>query len=83
LCLPTAFNYIQFNTSNKLKQSNQIKITSYNSMLFDLYQWKKNKGNRMKILNNLAEINPDILCLQEFFTSEENNNFNNIIRLSI
>ena len=78
LCLPTTFNYIQFNTSNKLKQSNEIKITSYNCMLFDLYQWKKSKGNRIKILNNLAEINPDILCLQEFFTSEENNNFNNI-----
>lgn len=39
---------------------------------------EKSKGNRIKILNNLADINPDILCLQEFFTSEENNNFNNI-----
>ncbi len=48
-------------------------------MLFDLYQWKKNKGSRLKILNNLSEINPDILCLQEFYTSEEKNNFNNII----
>lgn len=56
----------------------QLKVTSYNCMLFDLYNWTKNKENRNKILTNLAEINPDILCLQEFYTSEELNDYNNI-----
>lgn len=47
-------------------------------MLFDLYNWTNNKENRNNILSNLAEINPDILCLQEFYTSEEKGDFNNI-----
>ncbi len=51
---------------------------SYNSMLFDLYNWSKNKQSRNIILTSLAEENPDILCLQEFYTSEEKGDFNNI-----
>ncbi len=51
---------------------------SYNSMLFDLYNWTKNKQSRNIILTTLAEENPDILCLQEFYTSEEKGDFNNI-----
>ncbi len=47
-------------------------------MLFDLYNWKKNKETRNKILNSLADIHPDILCLQEFYTSEGSTTFNNI-----
>ena len=47
-------------------------------MLFDLYNWKKNKQNRSKILLSLSEINPDILCLQEFYTSELLGHYNNI-----
>jgi endonuclease/exonuclease/phosphatase family metal-dependent hydrolase len=51
---------------------------SYNSMLFDLYNWKKNNESRNRILTSLAEENPDVLCLQEFYTSEEKNDFHNI-----
>ncbi len=51
---------------------------SYNSMLFDLYNWSKNKQSRNIILTSLTEENPDILCLQEFYTSEEKGDFNNI-----
>lgn len=47
-------------------------------MLFDLYNWNKNQENRSKILVGLADINPDILCIQEFYTSEEKDDFNNI-----
>lgn len=47
-------------------------------MLFDLYNWSKNKESRAKILANLSEINPDILCLQEFYTSEQKGGYNNI-----
>ena len=47
-------------------------------MLFDLYNWSKNAQTRNIILTNLAEENPDILCLQEFYTSEEKGDFNNI-----
>ncbi len=47
-------------------------------MLFDLYNWFHNLETRPKILANLYDINPDIICLQEFYTSEEKNDFNNI-----
>lgn len=47
-------------------------------MLFDLYNWSKNKDTRNKILTSLFEINPDILCLQEFYNSDEENDFHNI-----
>ena len=47
-------------------------------MLFDLYNWKKNTQSRNIILTSLAEENPDIMCLQEFYTSEQEGDFNNI-----
>ena len=76
--LPTATRYFQISFEEEHRAIKFIKVTSYNSMLFDLYNWKKNKENRSRILLNLSEINPDILCLQEFYTSEDANDFNNI-----
>lgn len=78
ISIPTAYRYVQFSFLEQKSKSKQLKITSYNSMLFDLYNWTNNKENRNNILSNLAEINPDILCLQEFYTSEEKGDFNNI-----
>jgi len=77
LSLPTAVRYVQVSLPSK-SHTKQLKVTSFNSMLFDLYNWTKNRENRNKILTNLAEINPDILCLQEFYTSEEDGDYNNI-----
>ena len=47
-------------------------------MIFDLYNWSKNKQSRQHILNSLQENNPDILCLQEFYNSTGGEGFNNI-----
>ncbi len=47
-------------------------------MLFDLYNWSRNVESRSKILNNLEEINSDIICLQEFYTSEQKGDLNNV-----
>jgi endonuclease/exonuclease/phosphatase family metal-dependent hydrolase len=47
-------------------------------MLFDLYNWSNDKATRPKIFANLADIKPDILCLQEFYTSEEKGDYDNI-----
>jgi endonuclease/exonuclease/phosphatase family metal-dependent hydrolase len=58
--------------------NNDIKVTSYNSMLFDLYNWSKNKQSRQYILNQLQEINPDVLCLQEFYNSDDTKEYFNI-----
>jgi len=76
--LPTAFSFIQFSFEKEKPQNKLLKVTSYNSMLFDLYNWSKNIESRSKILNSLSDINPDIICLQEFYTSEEKGDHNNI-----
>lgn len=78
IAAPTAYRYLQFSVTKKHSETKQLKVTSYNSMLFDLYNWTNNHETRPKIMANLADINPDILCLQEFYTSEEKGDFNNI-----
>lgn len=78
LSLPTAYSYVQFSVEKEKPKNKLLKVTSYNSMLFDLYNWSKNLESRGKILTNLADINPDIICLQEFYTSEEKGDYNNI-----
>lgn len=77
LAMPTAFRFFQISIPSTQQTSKPLKVTSYNSMLFDLYNWSHNAQSRSKILADLIEINSDILCLQEFYTSEERGDFNN------
>jgi endonuclease/exonuclease/phosphatase family metal-dependent hydrolase len=78
---PTASKYFRFSSSANIAVKS-FKVTSYNSMLFDLYNWKHNKETRAKIFEDLSEIDPDIICLQEFYTSEEEGDFNNVDTLA-
>ena len=82
IALPTAMNYFRFNFGTENIATKSFKITSYNSMLFDLYNWKHNKESREKIFDNLTEIGSDIICFQEFYTSEEEGDFNNVDTLT-
>ena len=68
---------MQFHFGNKTPNNNDIKILNYNCMLFDLYNWSHNKKSRQIIFNLLQEESPDILCLQEFYTSEQPKDFHN------
>lgn len=77
VALPTALYYFQISSSPERKTQKQLKVTSYNSMLFDLYNWSDNAQTRSQILSSIDEINPDIFCVQEFYTSEEPGDFNN------
>ena len=78
ISLPTAARFFQLSRPDARSHSKVLKITSYNSMLFDLYNWSRNKASRSGILHGLSETDPDILCLQEFYTSEETGDFNNV-----
>lgn len=71
------FSFFQISFSNERPNNRDVKIMSYNCMLFDLYNWSKNAQSRNKIFNMLSEENPDILCLQEYYTSEDKDDFNN------
>ncbi len=54
-------------------QSEEMKVMSFNVRLFDLYNWTHNQETRKSIYNMLTELQPDILCMQEFYTSTRNN----------
>ncbi len=47
-----------------------LKVLSYNVRLFDLYNWSHNLETREKIFKFLSGESPDIVCFQEYFTSD-------------
>jgi endonuclease/exonuclease/phosphatase family metal-dependent hydrolase len=55
-----------------------VKVMSFNVRLFDLYNWTHNSETRQKIFRFLSSESPDIVCFQEYFTSDrKENGFNN------
>ncbi|MBS1652934.1 MAG: endonuclease/exonuclease/phosphatase family protein [Bacteroidetes bacterium] len=78
MCFPTILKFIRPNFNENLTPQNALKITSYNCMLFDLYNWKHNVKSHDSIFNELKNEKPSIICFQEFYTSEEKNDFNNL-----
>jgi len=60
----------QINTSNIKDTSNSFKVLTYNVRMFDKYNWIKEKGTASQIIEFINDENPDILCLQEFFSND-------------
>ncbi|MEZ4723016.1 MAG: endonuclease/exonuclease/phosphatase family protein [Flavobacteriales bacterium] len=77
ISLPVAMLHIQLHTSFQ-DDSADFKILSYNVRLFDLYNWSHNKKTRNKILDYVQECDADIICLQEYFRTENLNYFNTL-----
>jgi endonuclease/exonuclease/phosphatase family metal-dependent hydrolase len=75
---PNLASIVHINLSSKTSTNNDIKVMDYNSMLFDLYNWSHNKQSRKVIFEMLQSESPDILCLQEFYTSENPKSINNV-----
>jgi len=61
-----------FSSSEK---SGEIKIMTYNVMVFGLYDWKENNNIKSKILSLIEAESPDIVCLQEAYWNGSNRNF--------
>lgn len=59
------------------KPEGSFNVMSYNVALFGLYAQKDSKPTREGIFRLIARQSPDILCLQDFYTSEKNTGFNN------
>lgn len=71
-------NYIAFpisETGMQNESGEEIKILSYNVNVFDLYNWTNNKSTKDSILALIIRENPDVVCLQEFYT-ENSKTFN-------
>ncbi len=74
LGLQTMHGIFQFGFVNEKKapgDSLSIRVMSYNVRLFDLYNWSHNLETRADIFNFLRQEQPDILCLQEFYSSDK------------
>lgn len=61
---------IQLNAVTPLSES-AIKVMSHNVRLFDLYLWQDDRSTRNEIFKLIRQENADILCLQEFYFSED------------
>ncbi len=48
-----------------------IKLMTWNVKAFDLYNWSHNTETRSKMMALIRKENPDVLCLQEFYTNTE------------
>lgn len=75
--LPNMLGIVHVNFGKKPTSNNDIKVMDFNCMLFDLYNWSHNKQSRKIIFEMLQSESPDILCLQEFYTSEQPQDFHN------
>ena len=51
------------------KTDHQVKIISFNVRAFDVYGWEDNLSTRTEIFAFLRDEDPDILCIQEFHSS--------------
>jgi len=76
---PQLSDYYNISFSEKnIPAQKALSVMSFNVKLFDLYNWQNNYLTREKIFNYLKTHPADIMCFQEFYTSEDSNDFNNL-----
>lgn len=63
------FGFIDSKKSEE--DSLSVKVLSFNVRLFDLYNWSNNMETRNNIFSFFSDESPDILCLQEFYSSDK------------
>jgi len=63
-------NFVQLRFDSDNTTEEYFKVLSFNVRVFDLYMWSKDRSTRNKIFDFLAEEDPDILCLQEFYHTD-------------
>ncbi len=52
-------------------KSDTLKVMSFNVRLFNLYNWFHNTETRNMIFKFLKEESPDVICFQEFYSSDK------------
>lgn len=70
--LAITFSYFPYKFSRTvIETENNISVMSYNVRNFNRYLWIDDKDVPNKISKFIADTNPDILCLQEYYNSKE------------
>lgn len=67
ICIPQIRTYVPFNSATKTVPEGSIKLLSYNVMSFSNL---KKKDGKNPVLSYLANSNADIICLQEYNTTD-------------
>lgn len=60
------------------QQQGSFDVLSFNVRLFDLYNWSENRQTRNRILDYIRSTDAEIICLQEFFNSDDPRYFNTL-----
>lgn len=75
--LPVFLNFWNFSLGkNTSSGSTTLNVVTLNVRVFNLYNWIHNLQTRAEIFRQFQRQDPDVLCMQEFFTSV-NKPFNN------
>ncbi len=51
------------------EKDRELKVLSYNVRAFNIYEWMNDPNTNKGIFNFIRSEHPDVICLQEFFTS--------------
>ncbi len=73
-------NHFAFSGCKKNVSESDFKVMSFNVNIFGLYDWNNNSESKNSMLKLIETVNPDVLCLQEFYT--DNKKFNTLEILS-
>lgn len=67
---PVFLNFWNISTAKTASAtSNTLNVVTFNVRVFNLYNWIHNIETRNEIFRQFQKQNPDILCIQEFYTS--------------
>lgn len=64
-------NFFREKTGLDVKNENDLKILSYNVRAFNIYEWMNDPNTNKGIFNFIRSEHPDVICIQEFFTSNK------------
>lgn len=80
---PNFKNYVvlNFNKNEVVQTGKKLKVLSYNVNVFDLYNWGRNGATKDSMLALIITEDPDVVCLQEFYSEDGYSEFNTYKRL--
>ncbi len=67
----THFFAINFSSHKNYTSADSLRVMTYNVRNFDLYNWSHNNETRQKMFDVIKKENPDVVCFQEFYTSND------------
>jgi len=59
---------INFKNPSEQEEQTSIRLLTYNVRLFNYYQWTKDTMAWQRIVDYVRDMNPDVVCFQEFIT---------------